>query len=472
MEVKGIGQDLRQLAGRTDCGDGNVGGRAMTYPRYPDYKDSGVEWLGEVPTHWHITKVRHFYRFVKRQDGEPGVVLSVYRDYGVIEKDSRDDNNNKTPEDTSAYQHVRTGDIVVNKMKAWQGSLGVSDLFGITSPDYAVFEQSHGQNSRFFHYLFRSKMMPGVYLCISNGIRVDQWRLEPDKFLQIPVALPPLSEQSAIVTFLDRETAKIDALVAEQERLIELLKEKRQAVISHAVTRGLNPQAPMKDSGIEWLGAVPEHWAVASVGHRYHVQLGKMLDSAKIEGTNLRPYLRVFDVQWGAINVDDLPMMDFDESDRLKFSLSPGDMLVNEGGSYVGRSAIWEGPIEECYYQKALHRVRPLSSDIDSTRFFFYIMQFATQYGVFVAGGNQATIDHLTAESFRRYRFGFPPLPEQTAIVAFLDEQTAKIDTLITEAERAIELLKEHRSALISAAVTGKIDVRGLVAVDATTEAA
>ncbi len=243
----------------------------MSFPRHTRYKDSGVEWVGEVPAHWTPIRLRALFRQEKRQNhfGEP--VLSVYRDYGVIYKDSREDNINKTPEDLSAYQLVRTGDLVVNKMKAWQGSLGVSGLNGITSPDYAVFAPHHRADSSFLHHLLRSARMVSFYRGISNGIRPDQWRLEPDVFLQLHIILPAVDEQAAIASFLNRETAKIDALVAEQQRLIELLNEKRQAVISHAVTKGLNPDAPMTDSGVDWLGKVPAHWSVTRLKHATEV---------------------------------------------------------------------------------------------------------------------------------------------------------------------------------------------------------
>nr|KVH31993.1 hypothetical protein WS87_24595 [Burkholderia sp. MSMB0856] len=266
-----------------------------------------------------------------------------------------------------------------------------------------------------------------------------------------------------VLDFIIRETSKIDALIAEQERLLALLTEKRQATISHAVTRGLNPDAPTKDSGVAWLGEVPAHWSVAPLACRYNVQLGKMLDSAKITGANLRRYLRVLDVQWGDINTDDLPFMDFDEDAREKFRLSPGDILVNEGGSYPGRAAIWTGALDECYYQKALHRLRPYSAQLDVSKFFYYVLFWAAHQGVFVYGGNETTIEHLPAERLRRYRFAFPPLDEQLQIATFLNTEIAKLDALKTEAERAIDLLKERRSALIAAAVTGKIDVRNAV---------
>ncbi|KPF83907.1 hypothetical protein IP70_16995 [alpha proteobacterium AAP38] len=437
----------------------------MTFPRYPDYKDSGVDWLGEVPGHWASKPLWTLFHRTKRVDYADETLLSVYRDFGVIPKSSRDDNYNKQSEDLSLYQLVVSGDLVINKMKAWQGSVAVSGFRGIVSPAYFVYEALHQENSRYLHYLMRCSNYTEAYLALSKGIRINQWDLEPQYHSRLPVLLPPAAEQSAIAAFLDRETAKIDALVAEQERLIQLLKEKRQAVISHAVTKGLDPNVRMKDSGVEWLGEVPEHWTVAPVGARFSVQLGKMLDSSKITGEYLRPYLRVFDVQWGCINTDELPYMDFDENDRERFQLRNGDLLVNEGGSYVGRSAIWLGELDECYYQKALHRLRPRTQD-DLSKFFYYVMFFATHLGVFVANGNQATIDHLTAEAFRRYRFAFPPASEQAAISDYLDHAVEGLDRLENDAVLGIQLLKEHRSALISAAVTGRIDVRGLVQVE------
>lgn len=277
---------------------------------------------------------------------------------------------------------------------------------------------------------------------------------------KLALTLPSNEEQQAIVVFLDRETAKIDALIAEQQKFIELLKEKRQAVISHAVTKGLDPNAPMKDSAIEWLGEVPEHWAIAALSYRYDVALGKMLDEKKITGNHLAPYLRNADVQWGKINIADLPEMDFLAEDIQRFSLRKGDLLVCEGGE-VGRAAIWNQELEECFYQKALHRLRPKSPSDENPAFLFYHLFNAAFSGRFSGSEGKSTIAHLTAEALRRYQFCFPPFGEQSAIAAFLDQETTKLDALTAEAQRATELLKERRAALISAAVTGKIDVRG-----------
>jgi type I restriction enzyme S subunit len=199
-------------------------------------KPSGIEWLGDVPEHWEQKRLRLLFKQVKRQDQEGKEVLSVYRDYGVIRKDSRDDNMNKTPEDLSAYQLVNPGDLVVNKMKAWQGSLGVSELEGITSPDYVVFEPSHNDVPSFLHLLLRSSGMVSIYRSISNGIRPAQWRLEPDAFLAQTIFLPPRSEQEEIVKFVTDQTLKLDDLTTEAQRAIDLLQERRTALISAAVT--------------------------------------------------------------------------------------------------------------------------------------------------------------------------------------------------------------------------------------------
>jgi type I restriction enzyme, S subunit len=211
-------------------------------------KNSGVEWLGKVPAHWRVTRIRRMFRFVKRQEQAQLTILSVYRDFGVIDKASREDNNNKTPEDLSLYQTVKPGDLVINKMKAWQGSLGISTLSGITSPDYAVFEPSHTERGRFVDYLLRCMLLPPVYKSISNGIRPDQWRIEPDEFLGLSVALPSVDLQDDILTFLEHELSVHGQLAIEAESAIALLQERRSALISAAVTGKIDVQnvAPTK----------------------------------------------------------------------------------------------------------------------------------------------------------------------------------------------------------------------------------
>lgn len=238
------------------------------YKAYGEYKDSGVEWLGEIPGNWGYISISRMFTRIKRTGHIERELLSVYRDYGVIPKSSRDDNNNMPSEDLSPYQLVEINDLVMNKMKAWQGSIAISECEGIVSPAYFVYSPKLIFNDlalpKYIHYLLRNSIYITQYLSRSKGIRVNQWDLDPDEFKSIDVLLPTKEEQFQIAAFLDHETAKIDTLIDKQQQLIELLKEKRQAVISHAVSKGLDPDVPMKDSGVEWLGEVPEHWKITS----------------------------------------------------------------------------------------------------------------------------------------------------------------------------------------------------------------
>jgi type I restriction enzyme S subunit len=199
-------------------------------------KDTGLEWLPQMPEHWASSRIGRLFKQVKRQGFSELTVLSVYRDYGVIDRASREDNANRIPEDLDKYQLVDVLDLVINKMKAWQGSLGISPLRGITSPDYVVFTPSHGEDPCYLHFLLRNQLLTTAYMTISNGIRTSQWRLEPDRFLDLTIPLPPISEQRAIVAHIEAESKHIDAVQTVTERMISLLKERRAALIAACVT--------------------------------------------------------------------------------------------------------------------------------------------------------------------------------------------------------------------------------------------
>lgn len=199
-------------------------------------KDSGVEWLGEVPEHWEQKPIWSMFARTKRTNHPNELLLSVYRDYGVIPKNSRDDNHNRASEDLTPYQLVNPNDLVINKMKAWQGSIAISEHRGIVSPAYYIYEPKKPYYSKYIHHLIRSVYFIQSYKNFSKGIRVNQWDLEHDAFTHINLLLPPLTEQQKIVSFLDSETSRIDNLIAKQEKLIEKLKEYRSSIISHAVT--------------------------------------------------------------------------------------------------------------------------------------------------------------------------------------------------------------------------------------------
>jgi type I restriction enzyme S subunit len=269
------------------------------------------------------------------------------------------------------------------------------------------------------------------------------------------------SEQRAIAAFLDRKTAAIDAVIAKKERLIELLQEKRQALITQAVTKGVGTGGPTKESNIDWLGPIAAHWVAAPLRSRYTVQLGKMIDAARDTGADHRPYLRNANIQWGSIDLEDVKTMPFGPEDRIRYRLRPGDLLVCEGGAninVVGKSAIWRGELEECYYQKALHRLRPSRAG-EVTAFLYYALWCGFSRGAFIADSNANTVFHLTAEKLRAHRFAFPPPEEQNAIVKVLERVIGQQNVIVARTTESLEKLREYRQALITAAVTGKIDV-------------
>jgi type I restriction enzyme S subunit len=269
-----------------------------------------------------------------------------------------------------------------------------------------------------------------------------------------------LSDQKAIATFLDRETSRIDALVEKKQQFIELLEERRSALISHAVTKGLDPDVPMKDSGIEWIGEIPEHWDVTKLKQIGKIVLGKMLTPKDKGGYNKKNYLRAKNIRWGKVDVNDVKEMWFSDNEINQYRLYANDLLVSEGGE-VGRTAIWLDELDECYIQNSVHKVT--LKDPHNPIYFLY--QFISQgkIGYFDSIVNRVSIAHLTRERLKEVPFLVPPLQEQQAIANYLDRETSQIDNLIEKTEQSIEYLKEYRTALISSAVTGKIDVRGTV---------
>jgi type I restriction enzyme S subunit len=279
----------------------------------------------------------------------------------------------------------------------------------------------------------------------------------PDEFTRnFKIPFPPLADQERIANFLDEKTARIDALIAEKERLVERLDELRLSEVHSAVSIGLDPSAPRVRTSDDWFIEVPANWNFCPLNYRYEVQLGKMLDEKRITGEHLVPYLRNTDVQWDRINVEGLPLMDIPSEEHSRYLVRPGDLLVCEGGE-VGRAAIWGGRETAIGYQKALHRVRPRSLQ-ELPRFMFYALYDSAKRGRF-EGREKATIAHLTAEAFRRYRFAFPPFEEQAAIVRHLDARFEMLNETFEHCHQHIDILREYRSSLISAAVTGQLNI-------------
>ncbi|EIX9777088.1 TPA: restriction endonuclease subunit S [Klebsiella pneumoniae] len=436
------------------------------YKAYPEYKDSGVEWLGEVPNHWKTVSISRLFSRVKRTGYTEKELLSVYRDYGVIPKSSRDDNNNKPSEDLSPYQLVEPNDLVMNKMKAWQGSIAISEYEGIVSPAYFVYKPNNVlfelAHPRYVHYLLRNPIYVTQYLSRSKGIRVNQWDLDPDEFRNIELLLPDKTEQEKIYCFLDHETAKIDDLIAKQQQLIELLKEKRQAVISQAVTKGLNPDVPMKDSGVEWLGEIPSHWEMKRLAYLGSARNGLTYSPENITDQESGVLvLRSSNIQNSSLCFDDNVYVNSIIPEQ--FLVKENDLIIcsrNGSRNLIGKNALISKDAEGMAFGAFMAIFRsPLNTYI------FWVLNsplFDYQSGSFLT----STINQLTIGNLNSMEIPVPTLKEQKEIAQYLSRKNDNFIALINRVKDSIALLQERRTALISAAVTGKIDVRDWVAPD------
>ncbi|TKE99696.1 restriction endonuclease subunit S [Vibrio kanaloae] len=433
------------------------------YKAYPEYKESGVDWLHDIPEHWKTMPVGRCYHRVKRTGYEAEELLSVYRDYGVVPKSSRDDNNNKPSDDLSPYQLVCENNLVMNKMKAWQGSIAISEYRGIVSPAYFVYEPFNHTESivypKYVHYLLRHPIYITQYMSRSKGIRVNQWDLDPESFQSIELLLPLKEEQQKIINFLDHETAKIDTLITKQEKLIELLKEKRQAVISHAVTKGLNPDAPMKDSGVEWLGEVPEHWGVVKIKWKTQTTSGGTPSTSKYEvyyeGGDV-PWIRTTDLNNGKLLSTPVSITPKALEDTA-CSILPKDsvLLAMYGGAgSIGKHSLL---MFEATINQAVCGIYPSSSF--EPEFLHYFYEFYRPFWMINAAGTRKD-PNIGQDHIKEGKVSLPTREEQTAIVSYINKILNLLDKLNDKAVEAIELAKERKTALISAVVTGKIDVR------------
>ena len=442
------------------------------YKPYPAYKDSGVEWLGDVPEHWDLKRLRYTIRacqngvWGEEPVGGPEDVICVrVADFDRIK--------NKIVLNEPTFRSVplrqleeltlKSGDLLLEKSGGGEqqpvGAVVLYDLGAqsVCSNFIARIKIEDDYSSVFLLYLHKHLYESGVNkrsIKQNTGIQ----NLDLKSYLSEYVGLPDIKEQIAIASFLDRETAKIDALIAKQERLIELLQEKRVALITRAVTKGLDPDVPMKDSGVEWLGEIPAHWEVLPLKRRFEVRLGKMLQNEpKSSHDEYLPYLRAVNITWKGVDTSDINRMWFSPREKQLYDLQKYDLLVSEGGD-VGRSALWQGEIENCYIQNAVNRVRSLGND--KTVFLYYWMFMLKHIGYIDMLCSKATIGHFTAEKVEKILVIFPPPKEQQLIIEVLDKEISKINKLIDRIEKAIDIIKEYRTALISAAVTGKIDVR------------
>lgn len=427
----------------------------MTYLKYDSYTILNDSIVNEIPSHWNIGRMGRELRRIKLTGFENEDLLSVYRDYGVIPKSSRDDNYNKASDDLSSYQLVLPGNLVINKMKAWQGSLGVSKYRGICSPAYHTYTKKHigSFDDDYLHYLLRSDLYIHQYLKYSKGIRVNQWDLDPDSFTQIPLIKPPLIEQKSIAKFLNQKISEIDYQIKIQEKFIKILTEKKQAVISLAVFRGLNPLSEMKDSNIEWIGRVPCHWLIKKFTQCVSIRNGLVdpKDEVFLDMVLIAP--NHIEKETGRIlNYETVREQ---SADSNKYLVRNGEIIYSKIRPSLAKATL--SPLELCLCSADMYPLKPLKG-IDA-EYFLYLLLSKEFTQKTVLDSERVAMPKVNRETLSQYRIPVPPESEQAAIVTFIKKSLSEIDLILGKAESLNHSLKEKKSSLISNAVTGKIKV-------------
>jgi type I restriction enzyme S subunit len=449
----------------------------MSLRPYQQYNHSGIDWLGSVPGHWRIGRIKTT-TYLKGRIGWKGLTSDEYLEEGYAYLVTGTEFKSKFIEwanchsiDQARYEddpfiQLKNGDLLITK----DGTIGklalVTDLDRpacLNSGIFLIRPQADAYLNAYMYWVLSSQSF--ARFCDLSSFGSTIMHLYQNVFERFAFPLPPKGEQEAIVKFLDREIAKIDALVAEQQRLIELLKEKRQAVISHAVTNGLDPNAPMKDSGVEWLGEVPAHWLVSRL---------KRICSLLKDGTHLPPprvdvgvpLLSVRNIESGRFGLrDDDSQISKDDYAELSRSFipQPNDVLLAIVGATLGKAALIPEGLGPFHIQRSLAIFRTISSVSPKWLTYVFISSgFQKLLWEFAGYSAQPGIYLGTLSDFAIPR---PPEEEQERIIAALDRETDVLTRLVEESETAVALLQERRSALISAAITGEIDVRGLVSV-------
>ncbi|MDE1980696.1 MAG: restriction endonuclease subunit S [Betaproteobacteria bacterium] len=435
----------------------------MRFKPYPKYKSSGVEWLGHIPSNWEMTRLKRISQVrlsnVDKHsiEGQKYIRLCNYVDvYRNRRITSEIEFMTATASDEQiARLTLSKGDVIITKDSESPSDIGVpalvnEDITNLVCGYHLALIRPMATSGQYLCYLLMSHFVRAVFEMEATGM--TRYALGKYSIENLVTAIPPDSEQSAIASFLDCETAKIDTLIAKQEKLIELLKEKRQAIISHAVTKGLNPNVRMKDSGVEWLGEVPEHWSVVQSRRLFSERNEKAINSDK-QLTASQKYGVIYQDQFMSLEGQKVVQV-ITGSDILKH-VEPGDFVISMRSFQGGiESANDRGSISSAYVMlKPEKNVYPkFFSYLFKSRLYIQSLQRTSN----LVRDGQA----LRFSNFSQVSLPIVPEMEQRTIASFIDQEIAKIDTLIAKSEQAISLQKEHRTALISAAVTGKIDVR------------
>lgn len=427
---------------------------------YPQYKDSGSRWLAKVPAHWDVRGMRTFIHPRNERNRPDLPLLSVAREKGVFVRSLTDaeENHNVIPEDLSNYKVARAGDLVINKMKAWQGSMGIAPRDGIVSPAYFVYDFRIA-NRAFGQVLLRSKPYVAHFAQASDGVRIGQWDLSVSGMRQIPILVPPTAEQAAIVRYLDWANGRLERAIRAKRRVIVLLTEQKQAIIHRAVTRGLDASAPLKPSGVSWLGDIPRHWGVRRMKFLVRM-LGGMTPNkgaAQFWGGRI-PWVSPKDMKVREIadTQDHITVAALRET-NISLVKHPAVLIVVRG-MILARTfptAITRVPVTLNQDMKALIPKSELNAD------FLVSLLTGVQRELLnlVEEAGHGT-RCLRTDSWANFSIPLPPVSEQLRINEYLRSALADVEVPRARIEREVQLLQEYRARMVADVVTGKLDVR------------
>lgn len=418
-------------------------------------KDSGVAWVGAMPEDWTVKRGKFTLKLLNRPVKETDDVITCFRDGEVTLRTNRRTDGFTVSVKEIGYQGIEPGDLVIHGMDGFAGSIGISDSRGKSSPVLVVCDTD--ENKQYIMYYLRSMAYNDVFTALATGIRVRSCDLRWNKLAELPYILPSLEEQNQIVLAIESSTSKVDALIVNVQAQIEKLKAYKQSLITEVVTKGLDPNAPMKDSGVEWIGEMPAAWDISRVGLHYTVILGKMLCPKQLDDSyTLEKYYCAANVHFGEINSDDLKEMWFSPAEKEQYHVNVGDMLIVEGGAGAGGCAVVQ-QATNALVQNSVMIVRNLRGT--DNRYLRYWIESLVSRGYIDVVCNKATIPHFTKEKLSKTVFPVLSQDEQTQISDYLDEKCAQIDRATAIKQSKIEKLAQYKRSLIYEYVTGKKEV-------------
>lgn len=423
--------------------------------RYSDYKDSGVKWLGEIPRHWEMKRWRFLMVENTKKNSDRRVRLQLQFRYGDIVRKANQSEESDVLDTISKYTVVEPNDIMINGLNlnydfVSQRVAQVNEDGAITSA-YISLRPTNIACPKYYTYFLKSMDSKKMFHGMGTGIRLT---LSYNELKNQFIPRPSIEEQEAIANYLDAATSNIDKAIGQQQKMIDLLNERKQIIINNAVTKGLDPNVPMKDSGVEWIGEIPEHWDICALKKKAKIILGKMLSN---NPTNKYKYICAKDVHYGIIDTSDLKEMSFTQEERNLYEVKKGDMLIVEGGAGAGGCAIFKEDKRNIYIQNSIMIIRGTDNLLNN--YICLFMQSINQKGYIEFICNKATIPHFTKEKVGAVTIPLPPLKEQKKIVEYINDGIAPIEDVIQNCHQKIYLLQERKQIIINNVVTGKVKV-------------